>query len=180
MVAVVATGVYVLSSRYVVSRPNGTGGVSAPQDTMQRYSSEDGYSFMYPTTYELSSRTEGTAERQWDVLVLLPKGYTPPQNGEGPATISVGVFPNPEGLSLEQWVRGDNRSNFKLSADQKLKPVTLAGQSAVHYTYDGLYRSDAVAAAHDGKIVVFTSQWMGESDETRDNFTLLLNTVEFN
>src|SRR3989344_6081576 len=55
-VAVVATTGYFFFSQYLVSRLDGTGGVQTLQTTMQQYSSEDGVSFMYPGTYELSSR----------------------------------------------------------------------------------------------------------------------------
>lgn len=181
VVAVVATGIYVLFSRYVVSRLDGTGGVSAPQGQLQQYSSEDGYSFMYPSTYELSSRTEGTAERQWDVLLLLPAGYVPPQGGEGPPTISVGVFPNPEGLPLEAWVRGDARSNWKMIVDERAsRPATVGGEPAVWYHYSGLYEVDSVAVAHGGKILLFSGDWLNPSDQIRADFNALLNTVQFN
>lgn len=179
VVGAVAWGVAFVTARYLASRLDGTGTTNSPQTNLLQYSSEDGVSFMYPDTYELSSRTEGTAERQWDILLLLPAGYVPPQGGEGPPAISLGVYPNPEGLGLEQWVRGDNRSNFKLSSDQKLTPTTVGGLPAVAYAHSGLYEADAVAVAVGSKIFLFEAGWQTPSDATRADFQPLLKTVQF-
>ncbi len=181
VVAVVATGIYFASSRYLLSKLDGTGGVSAPQEHTLQYASEDGYSFMYPDTYELASRTEGNAERWWDVLVLLPKGYVPPQAGEGPPAISVSVFPNPEELMLEAWVQGDARSNWKMIVDERAsRPTTVGGEPALWYHYSGLYEVDSVAVAHGGKILLFSGDWLDPADQIRADFNNLIKTVEFN
>jgi len=181
VVAVLATGAYFLLSRPAASVPGGNSATTTPQTGLQQYSSEDGYSFMYPASYELSSRTEGNAERQWDVLVLLPKGYVPPEAGEGPPAISLSVFPNTEGLSLEQWVQGDARSNWKLIVDERAsRPMTVDGESAIWYHYSGLYEVDSVAVAHDGKIFLFSGDWLDPQDAIRADFNNLIKTVQFN
>jgi len=89
------------------------------------------------------------------VLVLLPKGYAPPQGGEAPPAISMSVFSNVEGLSLEQWIKGDNRSNFKLSQDGVLASTTVGGEPALAYTHSGLYETDAVVVSRRGKLFLF-------------------------
>lgn len=176
VIGALAYGVAFVTARYLASRLDGT---HAPKPHMMQYSSEDGVSFMYPATYELSSRTEGSAERRWDILLLLPAGYVPPQGGEGPPAISVGVFANPEGLGLEQWVRGDSRSNFKLSSDAALAPATVGGMPAVAYAHSGLYEADAVAVAASGKIFLFEAGWHTPSDAIRTDFQSLIKTVQF-
>lgn len=145
------------------------------------YSSEDGVSFSYPPTYELSSRTDGNAERSWDVLLLLPKGYVPPQNGEGAPAISMGVFPNPEGATLEQWVKGDARSNWKLGGEEAggLKRIRVNGVPAVSYRHSGLYETDVVAMSHNGKIFMFEAGWLTAADPIRADFEKLITTVHF-
>lgn len=180
VVGVAAFGIAFATSRYLVSRLDGTGRVQTPQNNLLQYASEDGLSFMYPSTYELSSRTEGNGERQWDVLVLLPAGYQAPQGGEGPPAIVVGVYPNPEALGLEQWVRGDNRSNFKLSSDEGLTPTSVGGKPALAYRHSGLYETDAVAVAAGDTVFVFSAGWLDTSDAIRSDFQNLLKTVQFN
>lgn len=167
-------------SGYLVSKLDGTGGVSAPQEQMEQYSSEDGVQFQYPNRYELSSRTEGNAERQWDTLVLLPKGYVPPVGGEGPPTISMSVFQNPEGFSASEWVKGDARSNWKLTVDDRAsKSMVVGGQPALWYHYSGLYETDSVAVAHKGKIFLFSVGWLEPQDQIRTDFNQLVSGVQF-
>lgn len=165
----------------MAGRLDGTGGVSTPQTRMQQYASEDGVTFQYPDTYELSSRTVGNAEREWDVLVLLPKGYVAPQGGEGPPAISMSVFQNPEGMSLEAWVQGDARSNWKMIVDERAtRPTTVGGEPAIWYHYSGLYEVDSVAVAHGGRIYIFSGDWLEPNDTTRTDFNALIKTVQFN
>jgi hypothetical protein len=164
-----------------VSKLDGTGGVTAPQEQTEQYSSEDGVQFQYPDRYELSSRTEGNAERQWDTLVLLPKNYTAPQYGEGPPTISMSVFQNPEGLSAAEWVRGDERSNWKLIVDDRASTTTtVGGLPALWYHFSGLYETDSVAVSANGKIFLFSVGWLEPQDQTRTDFQTLLKSVQFN
>lgn len=176
IVAVLATSVYFLLSQYGVGRQEGPAG----QTSLLQYSSEDGVSFNYPDTYELSSRTEGNAERQWDVLLLLPRGYVPPEAGEGPPVISMSIFPNPEELSLTQWVQGDARSNWKMIVDERAsRPTTVGGEPALWYHYSGLYEVDSVAAAHGGKIYLISGDWLDPADQIRQDFNNLIKTVQF-
>jgi hypothetical protein len=183
VVVIALAAIAYFGSVYLVSRLDGTGGVTAspePTPAGQRYSSEDGLTFYYPERYELSSRTEGNAERQWDVLVLLEKTNAPVGEGtEGPPAITVGVYPNTEGYTLEQWIKGDARSNFKLSTDQKLTPTTVGGLPALAYGHTGLYETDAVAVAAYDKIFVFSAGWLERSDRMRQDFQDILKTVKF-
>jgi hypothetical protein len=144
------------------------------------YSSSDlDLSFRYPSSYTIETHQEGSAEREWHVLVFMPKNYIPPQGGEGPATITVSVYDNRERIPLETWIRGDARSNFKLSADGALTPVVVGGESGLSYKHSGLYETDAVAVEHDEHIYVFAAQWQAADDETRQQLQDLLKTVQF-
>ena len=175
-VIVLALATYA-GSRYLA---NGLGSAALPQQHLIRYSSEEGVTFEYPDSYVLSSRTEGSAERRWDVLVLMPKGATLPQNGEGPPAITVGIYPNPEGLTLEQWVHGDARSNWKLIIDDRASTTTTVGDvPALWYHYSGLYEVDSVATVHGGKVFLFSVDWLDPQDTTREDFNRMLDTVTF-
>ena len=180
---VVSFGVAFMTSHYLVSKLDGTGGNKAPQEEQgqgELYSSEDGFSFFYPSDYELSSRTESAGGSQWDALVLLPKGYVPPQGGEGPPAITVSVFSNPEGLSLESWVKKDDRSNWKLAADPNgLQSITVGGEPALAYRHSGLYETEAVAVAHSGKIFLFEGGWLTPQDKIVADFQNLVRTIYF-
>lgn len=150
------------------------------QSALRFESAEFGLSFLYPQTHQVKLHTEGTAEREWNVLTILPKGYVPPVAGEGPPVISVAKYPNPEGLSLEAWVKGDARSNWKLAAeDGGLGSMTVGGKQALAYRYSGLYETDAVAVAHNGNIYLFSVGWMTPEDTLRGDFDTLLQSVMF-
>lgn len=168
-----------IGARYLVSRLDGTGGVSAPQAHLLQYSSEEGYSFMYPDTYDLSSHTETSGAAQWDVLVLVPKGYVAPQGGEGPPSISVASYNNAEGLPLEQFITNEPKANFGLSGDKKLTPISVGGKPAFGYTYSGLYENDAVAVANSGRVYVFAAGWMQAGDPIRQDLQDIIKSVQF-
>jgi hypothetical protein len=173
---VVAIAVYMVAANYRSVLP------SAPivQSDEPDYSSEHlELSFDHPNFYDIQSQHAGNEEREWHVLVFVPKNYIPPQGGEGPATITISVFDNPERTPLETWIRGDARSNFKLSEDGALTPVVVGGESGLSYRHSGLYEADAVAVQHDQRIYVFAAQWQTPEDETREQLKDLLKTVKF-
>lgn len=153
--------------------------ISAPE--LLQYSSEDGVQFLYPSNYVLRSRTEGTPERQWDILVLMDKEDAAhiPENSEGSPVMIVSVFANPEKESLEQWVRGDARSNYKLSRDGSIASTTIGGEPGVTYQFSGLYEFDAVAVEHGDKIFLFEVSWMQTTDQIRRDFGKLMSSVTF-
>jgi hypothetical protein len=98
---------------------------------------------------------------------------------EGPPAISVIVVPNPENLSLEEWVRTKSISNFYLSPDKKLAATTVAGEPAVRYSHTGLYESDAVAVVHAGSTYLFSAGWAQANDPIRAYFLNLVSSVQF-
>ncbi len=166
-------------ARYLVGKLDGSGPF-APAENLRTLSSEHiGLAFSYPDRYIATTTHEGNAERTWHAITLLPAGYEPPLGGEGPPTIHVQEVPNPEGLPLEQWIRGDNRSNFKLSSDGSLAQTTVGGEPALAYRYSGLYENDAVAVAHGAKVFVFSAGWLAPEDRIRTDFAYLLDTVVF-
>lgn len=180
-IALVAGAGYYAFSRYLVSRLDGTGGVRAPQEGMQTYSSPElGLSFSYPKRYEPVLHNSSKAGEESYAVVLLPAGYVPPQGGEGPPAITVSAYANPKGLSLAQWLRNDARSNWQLIVDERASTSTVVGgEPAIWYHYSGLYEVDSAAVAHDGKIVVITGDWLEPGDQIRADFNDLLKTVQF-
>ncbi len=179
IVAIIALafGSAFLVSRYLVSKLDGRGTVQTP--SMMQYSSEEGVSFMYPDTYELSSHTSTKNGQHWDSLVLLPKGYVAPQDGEGPPSITMSVFPNTEGLGLEAWIKNDARSNYQLSTDGKLTSILIDGEPALVYAHSGLYEADAIAVEHNGKIFLFEAGWQSTQDTIRADFKRLYSSINF-
>jgi hypothetical protein len=109
----------------------------------------------------------------------MPRGYVPPQNGEGPPSITVSTYNNAERLPLDQFLRSEPKANFALS-DRELRQATVGGKPALAYTYGGLYENDAVAVAIGDKVYVFAAGWMQANDPTRADLRDILKTVTFN
>ncbi len=170
---------YYAFSVYLVSKLDGTGGVHAPAETTQQYSSEDGVTFMYPDAYRLTSEKHTVGTTTWDSIVFVDKNYVPPVNGEGPTAISMSVFENPKGLTLEQWIKNEPQSNYKLSLDGTFTAGSIGGEPSLSYQYSGLYQFDAVAVLHKGKVFLFTDSWDQTIDPIRQDFNKILSSVQF-
>lgn len=170
----VAAGAYFLFSRHLISRLDGTGGVTAPADSgIETYRLEAlGISFDYPSAlYDVQTQQEGTVE-------LLPAGYVPPRGGEGPPSITITSLNNAEGLALEEFLKKEPRTNFALSG-QKLSTTTVGGRLALAYSHSGLYETDAVAVAIGEKVYVFEAGWMQAGDHIRQDFKDIIKSVKF-
>ena len=165
------------TARYLVSRLDGS---HAPTPTMQQYSSEDGVTFQYPDTYILSSKNNDVAGMKWDSLELVDKSYVPPENGEGPESISMSVFQNDKNLSLKDFIKTDPRLNYKLSRDGTFTHGTIGGEPSLAYQFSGLYEHDAVAVLHRDKVFFFTASWSQTIEPIRQDFSKLLASVTFN
>ena len=145
---------------------------------LEQYSSEDGVTFKYPNTYRLSSKNHEMAGAKWDSVELIPKNVVVPAFSDGPQSISLEVFDDSAGLSLEKYIKNDVRSNFTLS-NGTLSPTTIGGQPAVTYQYSGLYEYDAVAVLHNNKVFVFSVGWSQTTDQIRRDYSGILSTITF-
>lgn len=145
-----------------------------------------GVGFEYPDGYFVVERDVSTPQRSHHFVMLLEDtphnravvaGEAP--ETEGPVAISLDVFDNVEDATLEQWVRGNGNSNFKLSPDDALTETSVGGVSALSYKWDGLYAADAVAVAHEGRIYLFSVTWIDGASHMRADFAEVLQTVQF-
>ncbi len=127
--------IYYSFVNYAVHIFDGVTVLHTPAETMQQYSSEDGVTFQYPDSYRLTSENHTVGSFTWDSIVFVDKSYVPPTNGEGPTAISMSVFDNAEGLSLEQWIKNEQRSNYQLSKDGTFTKGTIGGEESLAYQY---------------------------------------------
>ena len=148
---------------------------------MKKYQlSSQGISFSYPNDYELTQERERDVERPWHVIVLAHEStLSAPEGGEGPPVIAVIILDNVGGQSLEEWVRTSEFSNFQLSQSGGFASTTVDGADAIRYQYSGLYETEAIAAVRGDKIYLFSVGWINENDKIRDDFSALMESVEF-
>ena len=177
ILAALALGVYVLID---TGRAPGAPEPAPSAATGDYRSDELGIAFDFRTdSYEVKLHEDLAADPAWQSLVLLPKGFVPPAASEGPPSISIIKFANPNGTPLETWVKTDPHSNYQLLTGDTFATTTLAGEPAFSYQHSGLYETDAVAVAHGGNIYLFSAGWMTPNDRIRTDFQDVLKTVEF-
>lgn len=135
--------------------------------------------FTYPTTYNLTEREIGNAERLHKQLTLINKSEELREMSEGPTAITIDIYQNNlDKLAVEEWVNGSSDSNFKLSPDGKLESLSFAGFKALTYQWDGLYRGETVAVATPDYIYAFAVTTITPDDDIRRDFYQLLETVK--
>lgn len=177
-------GYWLLSDQATVQTPpTATSTATSTSSALKAYTSaEYGVEFRYPSSYELTERdTPGNAQRRHHVVTLIrAQDLPPPQGGEGPPTITVEMFQNDlDDQTTEQWIRNSSSSNFKLSLDNRLSTTSIAGQSALSYTWDGLYRGDTIAIARPAYVYAFSVTYREPTDPIRSDFENLMRTVVF-
>lgn len=137
-------------------------------------------SFGYPNNYVATTTHTQNGGEEWHIVTLLPKDYVPPQDGDGPAAISVQVIPNTKNLALDEWVIKDSRSNWQLAEHNGgFGSTTVGYEPGLAYNYSGPYNTSAVAVAHNSMIYLFTGEWINTDDLLYADFHQVLNTVQF-
>ena len=143
-------------------------------------SSVYGISFSYPDAYALEEREAGNGERYRYVITLIDKGALAnvPQDGEGPPAISIDIFQNNlDKQKVEEWIRGNSYSNFKLPPDGALASTTVAGRDAYAYRWDGLYRGESVVFAHKDNIIMASVTYLSPEDAIHSDFLQILASL---
>lgn len=148
--------------------------------TSSYHATEGDVSFEYHDTYKLEERADSFENNPVRVITLIDKDVVIPDMSEGPPAISLVIVPNQQNIPLEQWVKTKSVSNFQLSQSQTLTPTLVGGEQGLSYTHSGLYESNAVAVAHNGKVYVFSVGSIDPSDALVTDFQNLLKTVQFN
>lgn len=185
MILVIAIGGYwLLNERSVTPTPvvNDAAPATSTAPLLTYASPEYGIEFRYSSSYQLEERdAPGSAQRRHHIVTLMRKeDLPPPQGGEGPPAITIEMFQNDlDDQTTEDWIRNSSLSNFKLSPDSRLSSTTIAGQSALSYTWDGLYRGDTIAIARPAYVYAFSVTYREPSDSIRTDFNALMRTVVF-
>lgn len=138
--------------------------------------------FQYSTSYILTEKEVGNAERTHYVITLVKASDAQngdKENSEGPRAITFDFYQNKEKFTPEQWVKQSAFSNFKLSPDGKLEQIPFAGGSAVSYRWDGLYSGQSLVTTTSGDILMISVTYDGDSDKRLEDYKKLLSTVEF-
>ena len=145
-------------------------------------------SFLYPDRYFVVEQNIGTPQRGRYVIVLVEdtienrelfSGTATSSGGrEFPPTISIDIFQNNlDHYAAEDWVRGTNDSNFKLSPDGLLASTTVDTLEGLRYRWSGLYEGESVVVARPAYLYMFSVSYLAPADQIRSDFQDILNTT---
>lgn len=149
------------------------------QSSLVAYRSDEHHiAFDYPDTYTLESHDFDITGVEGVYLVLMPKGVTLPEGGEGPPTVTVSIFKNPTHMPLGDWIQKQS-GMIPASGGWDYTETKIGGEEAIAYTSTGLYESDNVAVAYGERVYVFSASWLTREDQTLKDLALILPTVTF-
>lgn len=146
---------------------------------------ETGISFSYPKEYALQE-IEPTTQDHPDLVksfVLMPQEDYDTlgtlQNTEGPPTITILVFNNPEQLGVDAWMKKPDIVSYIPPQIQEPNPIEVDGEFALLFEADGLYRSDNVIVAYDSGIIVVSGAFMDVESPQRAVFAGIVKSLTF-
>lgn len=95
---------------------------------------------------------------------------------EGPTTITIDIYANPNQLTAQQWIEQD--TTWTLS-DQRLTPITVAGQSGLAYTWSGLYEGKSTVVTSGPNTYVISVTWLTPTDRILQDYQTVLASLAF-
>ncbi|MES2994822.1 MAG: hypothetical protein V4681_02230 [Patescibacteria group bacterium] len=177
-IAIVGAGAYALYTKKALSP---TGPAPAAVSGKQYMDAERGFSFQYPTFYELFEREAGTAERERHTITLIRESDTVPvEGGEGPTAISIDIIQNDiDKQSIMDWMTNrTEESNFNLG-DGNYTSTTVGGADALVYNWSGLYEGKTTVFAHGDDIIAVSVTWLTPTDGMLADYDRLLKSFAF-
>lgn len=114
------------------------------------------FSFKYPQTLMLDNRYENKYTDQGGVNIYSKEGYEAviaesPRGGD--SFIEVWVYPNPQSLSLLEWMKSDtSHSNY---SNQTHSSINIDGEAGYIYTTEGMGQGLEAVVAKNKQIYMF-------------------------
>lgn len=151
-------------------------------------SGETGYSVIEPQT---STSSESLIKKVY--LLLDTEEYISFQgektDGDAPPTVSIFVIKESEEaedsattsrmMRLRTWAeQNSSLSSYKFKTSE-IEELDLDGVKAIKYKTEALYSQEVYLANYKGNIYVFTGQYKEETDDIKNMFGNLMNSVMF-
>lgn len=141
--------------------------------------------FSYPETYYLKEKIDAGAMEGPEFAVTLV--LDTPDNralvdgtsaiaGEGPTSINVSVYKNPEKLPAKDWVTRD--PNWAVT-NSVVTRTSVAGIEGISFTWSGLYEGKTVIVTTGTMVYTFSVTWITPDDTIKKDFEKILSTVSF-
>ncbi len=169
---------YIAATQEVAPQPSNQ---TVPSYTSAQY----GFRFAYSAGYYLrENQNVGTAERPQLSVVLVEDTQEnrdvldgkAPEGREGPTSITVDAYQNPNQLSAKAWAEQDTNWNI---GSKQTSPVTVGGIEGVSYTWDGLYPGKSAIVTRGRYAYVVSVTWMTPEDAILQAYDSLLKSFSF-
>jgi len=150
-------------------------------ETGKPYSSDTHkIAFTYPAKYDLTERPLDIEDMKGTYIILNPNDVQVPVGGEGPPGITITVFENQKNTPLADFLQKATGNTPSPTGGFDFQETTIASKSAIAYTSTGLYESDNIAVANNGKVYIFSASWMTRDDQTLKDLGSIISSVQLN
>lgn len=145
--------------------------------------SSAGLTFTYPPTLYMKERVANEAKLERSVVLVENSesnrailNGTAPVAGEGPPSITIDIYKNPQHLTPEEWMRQDtNWTQQSIARDG----IVIGGLPAVSFDWSGLYEGNSSIVSFGDHIYVFSYTWLSADDVVIKEVSDVLDSVKF-
>jgi len=189
ILVLIILGFFVLNN-YIYTEKQGDNTHTAGVRTYTTYADEWlGFLFSYPigeNGYVMTEPQIGIDDNGLQKILVLTDTQeaklfeeNPVVGGEGPPTITILVFDNPNRQNPLLWAETNTLySNIGLKRSET-QQIVIGGANAIQYTADGLYMSEIAVVAHGSHVYVVNGGYMDVSSAIRKDFKTILESITF-
>jgi hypothetical protein len=174
----------------IATSTNGDGTPASPNQPTTPYDlSKYDLSFEYPNTYFVIGSSTGNGSRAPLTQISLAHDTDenrhlndpgmPPR--EGPISISLAVYSNPDRLSPDDWARAHAAiSNYAVrTGEGTMLPSAIAAHNVFQFKWDGLYSGESDIMVNGPYAYVWSVTYQNENDPIIQAFRDTLSTITF-
>ncbi len=174
LVLVVLLGAYFL----IPGKPSDTGTPTVTSRPLKTYYDERyKIAFNFPDNYVVTAH-DPSANHHVIVLMEQAAASSTPTDSEGPPSMTMDIFSKPSTLQVDKWIKNTKESNYNLGQDSTLSTTTVAGEKALAYGWDGLYRSTSIVFSHLGRIYMVSVGYNAPTDQIFKDFAGVVASVQ--
>ena len=164
-------------------------GVEVPlsKASMIQYSnSQNHISFEYPSNLFIKEVDHSSTSSRTLGLILVQNigqnkdfiNSSTTMMSEGPTTITLDVYPNPQKLSTDAWAKKNDE--WKTFTNATSTETLIGGERGFTFHFSGLYEGKEYVVAKNDYAYVFRVTWLTENDQLIRDMDMILNSLNLN
>lgn len=161
-----------------------TGSGIASKASMIPYSNTKyGIAFQYPSDLYIKEREVGTAAKPQLSITLVRDTQENRDliNGksktatEGPVSITIDVYMNPENLVAREWV--SKATNWSMATKEAV-PIKVGDRNGMTFSWSGLYEGKTIVLTEGMRAYVLAVTWMDPQEQIIRDMAMILHNIE--